>query len=314
MNDAVGDDPLDTTMPTKWDITRDQLVDALTALPSEVAVGLLYFPYGGGFGGGFGEGGDVGPDPTECEFGELDVPIAALGPEGSAQREAISVSLVGREPNGFTPTHSALAFAVQAVSAYPADGERFIVLITDGRPTRDISCNDLDMYADVLAISQPIIDESEGAAADGVRTFVIGSPGSEEAAPALSRIASVAGTARAADCNDDGPDFCHFDTTTQAVGYQNALAEALSAITQVIACEFALPDLGVTDPSALTASLTDSSGTAEPLQVVANTQSCNDSGGVSFSGDAARLTLCPATCAALAEDPEKVLRVGIGCN
>src|SRR5690606_9807265 len=207
---------------SKWVITRDALLDALDELGGNIAVGLNYFP------GEIPEGG--------CVQETTSVALAPLGDAGSAQRQALANSLASTQPNGYTPTHSALRVGVQTVQAYQSMDEKFVVLVTDGAPTEDIAC-----YQNLDGVdTQPIIDESAAAAGLGIRTFVIGSPGSESARDSLSAIARVGGTGSAG-CADAGPQYCHFDMTTQE-DFAAALRQALADIVgQISSCEFAIP-------------------------------------------------------------------------
>src|SRR5688572_9440293 len=106
---------------------------------------------------------------------------------------------------------------------YTASGnQKFMLLITDGAPTMSEGCNggdgDNGQVQDMP--TEPIIAEIAGAYAQGIRTFLIGSPGSEESAeetggdmrPWLSRAAVESGTDEAG-CAVDGPNFCHMDMT-----------------------------------------------------------------------------------------------------
>ena len=69
---------------------------------------------------------------------------------------------------------------------------------------------------------------------------MIGSPGSEDARAALSEIAQRGGTGSAT-CGSAGPEFCHFDMTTQP-DFDVALTTALAAISdQTLSCSYAVP-------------------------------------------------------------------------
>lgn len=314
MNDPPSGDPMNAMgEPTKWEITRDALLAAMDQLGPSVAVGITYFPGGGGFGGGFGGGGGGGGG--DCDL-SVAVDIDSLGDAGSAQRNSISNSLGSRNPNGFTPTHSALAFGVDTVTAYQGDGDRFIVLITDGRPTRDFDCNDLGMDADIMEISQPIIDESAAAFLGDpqVRTFVIGSPGSEDAAEALSRIATQGGTPVSPTCVDTGPEYCHFDMTTQP-DFAAALAQALSDIVgQIASCEFSLPDPPdgeELDLGLVNVNIVDSAGGSTIVPKSPAGSGCAD--GWDFSADGSQIVLCPSTCDSYSAMPSASVAVQFGC-
>src|SRR6185503_13178904 len=99
-------------------------------------------------------------------------------------------------------------------------------LITDGTPTCDIECACTEDNEPVD--SQPLIEEAAAARASGVKTFVIGSPGSEDTREVLSKLATEGGTAKES-CSDSGPTFCHFDMTREA-NLSTALGRALQQI------------------------------------------------------------------------------------
>lgn len=293
--------------PSKWTITRDALIDAMGQLGSDTAVGLSYFP---GLDGGLNMQQNGGP----CITDQAAVDIDLLGGANSQQRNALTNSLNSTNPNGYTPTHGALRLGVQTVQAYSGTtGDKFVVLITDGSPTRDIDCNDIPDDADVLQVSQPIIDEAAAAAASGIRTFVIGSPGSENAREALSRIASVGGTPRAG-CSDTGPEYCHFDMTTQP-DFAAALQQALGNIVgQIAECEFSLPSppSGASlDLNRVNVDLVDGDGNPTSIQKAPAGSNC--ASGWDYTPDLSRIMLCPSTCDTFGNTPGATLNVVFGC-
>src|SRR5262249_6050600 len=152
----------------------------------------------------------------------------------SNQRGDFNQAVSRVDPDGGTPTHAAFLFGAETVAASDLAGRKFVLLITDGVPTRTLTCEGDGMMA---VDSGPLITAAETAfKTQGISTFVIGSPGSEDARHDLSRIASVGGTA-AAGCSDDGPNYCHLDMTT-APDFATALADGLADIAgRISACE-----------------------------------------------------------------------------
>ena len=80
------------------------------------------------------------------------------------------------------------------------------MLATDGIPL-DYKCASNDL-ASVVSVA------SEGTK-NGIKTFVIGSPGSESARRSLSQMAQAGGTASEGCSNDGSPRYCHFDMTEE---------------------------------------------------------------------------------------------------
>jgi Mg-chelatase subunit ChlD len=106
------------------------------------------------------------------------LPVTQLGAAGSAARAQFITSLNAVMPQGATPTHDALKYGIGALAQSTAAGRRFAVLITDGQPTFELGC--VSTGRSRSANPDPIVAEVAAAAAQGISTFVIGSPGSEE--------------------------------------------------------------------------------------------------------------------------------------
>jgi hypothetical protein len=208
---------------TKWVSTRDSLVTALGTIPDGNALGLFFYP------GNAGGATCIDSTPT--------VPIAALE---ATHRQTLLDRLNGQRTNGGTPTHDAYMVGLNELVTSTLPGNKYLVLITDGAPTYSINCvGDGQTQVDSTALIQQV----QNAAGGGIKTFVIGSPGSEPARGDLSRMATVGMTPQP-NCSDTGPNYCHFDMTTQT-DLATALKNALSAITgQVLTCNYALPQPG----------------------------------------------------------------------
>ena len=201
--------------PSKWVSTREALVQAFTDMAEGTGTGLVFYPNTqfiggppprtGGFGmggrGGIGTGGATamggasgGADGaaganSSCINRQVAVPIAALD---MVQRDRIIMSLRNKNPSGYTPTHDAYKFALETVEQSSLPGSKYVVLVTDGAPTFSLGCVGNGL-ADVDA--GPIVQEAASALSRGIKTFVIGSPGSETARASLSRMATQGGTA-----------------------------------------------------------------------------------------------------------------------
>jgi hypothetical protein len=179
-----------------------------------------------------------------------------------------------------------------------------VVLITDGTPTYSLGCVGTGRIQDPVDPG-PLVSEAASALSEGVRTFVIGSPGSEDARQSLSRMAEAGGTARDG-CSHAGPHYCHFDMT-QETDLEAGLATTLEAITGLaLSCRYdipAPPNGSLLDPSKVNVLFTPPAG-AEELILQSPGQSCSDgwqyssgnnSSGNNSSGNT-QIQLCGPTC------------------
>ncbi len=206
--------------PEQVEVTRDALSQAIEDLPASVAVGVLYYPNG-----------DVqfsaDPQPIDaCVDADGDGSHHPAARRGRFQPAQYAAAVAASCRDGRLHAH-ARRVSVRALNEglvpYTGNGnQKFMLLITDGAPTMSEGCvSGDDQQGDVIDMpTQPIIDEIAGANDQGIRTFLIGSPGSEESAeetggdmrPWPSRAAVEGGTA-ADGCEVDGPNFCHMDMT-----------------------------------------------------------------------------------------------------
>lgn len=294
---------------TKWDVTQAALLDALDNIPGSVAVGLQLYP---------NMAVALGSDNPGCVSEDGQVPIAPLERPGSDQRAALADQINAVELLLGTPTHDAYTFALEeSLKTYQGAGNRFMLLITDGAPTQLLGCGVLN--GDQAVDTDPIIATVTEAASEGIRTFAIGSPGSEEGRAGdmrewLSHAALIGGTALEG-CSLRGPDFCHFDMS-QAENFSLALAEGLGAITAQVSnsCTFSVPEEGL-DGEAVAKDATSvivqwGDGTASLVQ--------RDSDGSCSQGwdwnDSDEIVLCDATCAGVTADPLAAVTVSLDCD
>jgi hypothetical protein len=147
------------------------------------------------------------------------VPIADVNPGFLDFMRGAMMALIA---NGTTP----IVFAVEAgyqnfmTNAAMLPGDKHLILVTDGADT----CASRQQMATLINTEAP------AALRMGVRTWVIGAPGSENARYDLSHLARAGGTARP---NCDVNTNCHYDMTMGdfATTFGTALAEILSAVT-----------------------------------------------------------------------------------
>jgi hypothetical protein len=298
---------------SKWEVTRDALQDAINALPGSTAVGVLYYP-------NRNTSASTQARPVDqCVNVNAMISVDLLGPAGSAHRNSIAQSLQNADTGGGTPTHDAFRYAVEngmnAATSFP--GNRFMLLITDGQPTFLLECLGTGNTSDPVN-EQPIVDEIAAARAQSTRTFVIGSPGSEDnvstgddARPWLSRAANAGETASAG-CSDNGPNFCHMDMT-QASDFGAALRTGLAQIAgAIVACDYALPEppAGETlDLGAINVIHTPGGGEAT-IVPRSNDANCTDGWRLD---DNQHVVLCPNTCSTVQADASSGLEVLFGC-
>ena len=291
---------MDATSKSKWEITRSALSEAIKALPDDTVVGLSYFS-----------------NDDACGVHSLpSVPLAALAP---AQRSAIEASLANVEPNGATPLVGATILAYRHLHELSLAGEihgnKFVVLLTDGQQSEP--CSDPALCDGPEACTNLLIDQEVPKAAGpgvGIRTFVIGAPGSEPARSVLSQIAKSGGTAPEG-CDVDAGN-CHFDMTTQR-DFDQALADALSQIAgRALSCVLPIPKpSGVElDPQLVNVIYSPADGSPPQLLSKDDRAPC-DSGanGWQYADNSDKIRLCGPTCDRVRADRGARVDVVLGC-
>ncbi|MBI5532849.1 MAG: VWA domain-containing protein [Deltaproteobacteria bacterium] len=298
MNCQPGDPPGLGCYPgdpgSKWALTRTALQSAIDTLPATTGVGVILFPYVKG-------GNDL------CFSNQAAVPFALLDP---AHKQLIQQILGSTSPQGATPTEDAYLFAVQSFTSVPDPSNKFVVLITDGMPTVAKNCQGDGSTPTPTA---PLVTDAAAAAGQGIRTFVIGSPGSEQFRSDLSAMAEQGGTGPAG-CTNNGPNYCHLDMTTQP-DFGKAMSDALQAIaSKAISCVFDVPDPGdggKLDPDKVNVVFTPGGG--GPQDVLQNTEpNCKD--GWHYSPDGKQIELCEDTCKVIQADGNGKIDIQFGCK
>jgi hypothetical protein len=266
---------------SKWLETRDVVLQGIDVMPATTALGVVFYP-------------DVEVGDMPCFDSEADVAIESLGGDTSRQRTQIREAFASKGPRGSTPTHDAYRYALDQLAASTRPGVRSLVLITDGIPTYALGCEGSGNQADP-ADPTPLIPEAASALGRGIKTFVIGSPGSEGARRSLSEMAEAGGTA-AEGCSHTGtPRYCHFDMTEEP-NFTVALRDALASISGLaLACAYDIPPPpsgSVLDRSKVNVLFTPEGGERETIGQSAN--GCTE--GWQFSGDGRQILLCGDTC------------------
>lgn len=265
------------TSGSRWEVFRAKLSAALDTLPTSSGAGLMHYPTGKGTFSG---------DPTGCVPQTPDVPIAEL----STSEPAIGAALAAIAPAGGTPTHDAVTAALAQLDQANVPGAKYLVLATDGQATFCGAC-DLFCSSDELAAdNEVLIAEVAAAAAKGIRTFVLGAPGSGPYRSVLSRIAEAGQTA-VSGCAHSGPAYCHQDMTTSP-DFGAALEAALAAVGgAALSCTYDIPpDNGDFDPGQVNVQLTVDGATTQVPQDKAHGD------GWDYSADGAQILLYGPTC------------------
>jgi hypothetical protein len=282
---------------SKWVVTRSAMLSAIDGMPADTSLGVVFYP-------------NVPNDNKPCLDRREAVNLAPLAASNSQQRQQIRSVFQRVKPQGGTPTHDAYRYALDQIGSTAAAGERFVVLITDGTPTYSLNCVGTGLISDPVDPS-PLVTEAAGAFAKGIRTFVIGSPGSEDARESLSRMAEAGGTASAG-CSHKGPNYCHFDmTSVRDLGA--GLAGALQAISGLaLSCRYdvpAPPNGATLDPAKVNVLFTPPGG-AEELVPQSTGQGCSE--GWQYSAGNSQVQLCGSTCDRV-RGSDGALKLEFGC-
>jgi len=152
----------------------------------------------------------------------------------------MQAALSAQKPSGGTPIVGAMMLAYKHLyRTLGIEGSAHVVLITDGSD----SC--APYYATQPSIppgDQVKALTSSGAPSAlgvGIKTWVIGAPGSEVGRSTLSSLAIAGGTRRSADCTpgsatDPTVGDCQYDMTKG--DFESTLSEALGHILSVVTC------------------------------------------------------------------------------
>jgi hypothetical protein len=288
--------------PSKWDITRDALKEVIGTLSEELAIGLFFYP-------NMSTEGSDDPRPVSACV-NVDEGIA-VAPLSAQHRQRLIDALDDTEPDGWTPTHGAYEHALESSllpSEYP--GQKYLLLITDGVPTLTHDCEGRLRNGNAEPVNtDPIVEAISRARTDGVRTFLIGSPGSEEGRQWMSLAAIQGATARAG-CQVDGTPYCHMDMTT-ATDFGAALRAGLKQVTGEISCVYEIPEPPPgqsIDPALVNLVVTTSTGDSQ-LVLQDATGDCSE--GWRLEGQ--QVVLCDGTCSRVQSDGGS-LQLLFGCE
>ncbi len=287
---CLADDPTNDPNDSRWDVFRATLNDVLTELPDTLAVGLMHFPNP-----------NTGCAPT--------MPLVAVDAL-STSRSAISSQLASLIPEYITPTRDAVQNALKVAKARNEEN-RFVVLATDGAATVCLGCNAGCANAGKVPASESealVSDVKAALDADGIRTFVIGVPGSQTYRSELSKVAEAGGTGREQNCSHTGPNYCHYDLTDATVDFGALLSSTLAAISgSVLACDFAVPTTSDFDPNKVNVSLTTGAATTSLKR------DPNEMNGWNYTPDGKTIRLFGPACEAAKQVTEGKIDILYGC-
>ncbi len=295
---------------TRWDVTRAALVVALDNLAAQApgtAVGLSFFP----------NESKIDFFSDNCYFPEQTVPISPL----TAQHVGALKNgfVVAGSPNGGTPTHNAYHFSADQLRASSLEGNRYMLLITDGKASYGMAnsatpagpCTGNGSDLDSSSVPKLLQEVTTLFNAEQIRTFVIGVPGSDDFTNILSEMARVGGTGTTG-CSQSGPLFCHFDMTSNQ-DLATGLAEALADISgQTLSCVYTIPtppDGQVIDHTKINVIYTEP-GEEPEMQARDGQTDCTK--GWQYSPDKTQVILCGQLCDDVMEKGGKV-EIKFGC-
>ena len=306
-----------TGAQTKWQVVQTALPQALANLPPSWAVGLSFFSR---------------PGSSGCYQGAQAVPIAPLG---SQQLAALSSAIQARNAEGYTPTEAAYLFALGQLQAYSGNNQ-YVVLVTDGVPTIDSDGCTLGSGPQntitAAEYSHLVATVSSQTAATGIKTFVIGVPGSEDPQGAaydpmyqLSLMAQAGGTEIAGCTPSSGTSsgilvnprgtYCHYDLT-QTTDLASGLVSTIGTIAGGIAsCDYVVPPAPagqLIDPNKVNVIYRD--GTGNAYLVLANGAAACDRGWQYTDATKTQIRVCPITCSVLQSNTLGSLSLIFGCT
>jgi hypothetical protein len=216
--------------------------------------------------------------------------VAASAPTDT-QEDALIASFAPAYPTGGagTPTYPALAgaeqWAIANQTATPSE-QWVVVLLTDGDPT---NCNsDVNQIGDLASAAY---------ASNGIKTYVIGLPGSTTSV--LDSWASKGGTGSA--------------VVVTAATMATDLLSTFQSIAGAASCTFDLPASGLFDPNDVKLVLTSSSGVNTTLTHQSTSGNCGSGWYFDDNTTPTSINLCPTTCTAINGDPGSSISYNVGC-
>jgi hypothetical protein len=280
---------------SKWTALDDALKTTFDATQSKISYGLDLFPVAGT---------DPKADYT-CNLPAPTAPVVVPVQDGTKSGPLILAAIEDKAnaPSGGTPTAAALARADYYFTKGPGKaltGDKYVLLATDGGPncddtltcdaktcTTNIDHNDFSQnFCDPKIDVHACLDQAGAVAAvkklatDGVKTIVVGIPGTEAYVTTLNALAAESGVTNP----DAPPDYFAVDAKSGVSGLGKALEKITTGLIK--SCELHLetapPDLehlfvvidGVELPKSDTQGWSIQDKTVSPPVVVINGAAC----------------------------------------
>ncbi len=290
-------DPAVTSCPAadKWTEATSAIQQLMIGSAKDLRFGLKFF-------------GTPDDSCTDADYAKPDVPIGPLSMTETQidcwMGRASCFGITPVTPATYTEMAPALRGGISYLRALKADGQRIVVLITDGDPNSCDTAN--NQVADVIA-----------AAANGwggtpkVMTYVIGVPGATVSN--LSQVAAAGNGKRTPSCVGGTLDpklACHYQIGTGNVegDLQNALYEITN---KAKTCLFKIPaptgDAATFDPAQVNVDLKASGTTTE---LVRDTKQLN---GWDYTDGGTTITIFGAPCDTVLLDSTSEVDIVFGC-
>jgi Mg-chelatase subunit ChlD len=246
-----------------------------------------------------------------CQSGDYETPAVAIAPLPGAA-PSITAPLAAHQPNGNTPTGTALQGAIDQARAFAVANPSHsvvAVLTTDGIPDECGSTTAMDDAG--TEVAQIAASGFQGS--PSIKTFAIGifTPDAMKSGTAfLNQVATSGGTDQSF-------------VISSAPALEQQLTMALNAIrATALPCRYSVPegDGGPPDFNRVNIEYTSGAGSTLPLPYVQDGSQCGSSGGWYYDLDPSQgappstILMCPSTCTALSNDSNGHVDVVIGCQ
>lgn len=297
----------------KWSAAVGALNTMVDTAAPDLKVGLLRYP-------------ENTPNPNMCNPFDIctflpcqldhectdiakqpNVPVGPLSQTRDQIKNIVSIT----DPNGGTPTRWALKRGWEYMKNLGGEGDKFVLLVTDGEPTTasaPIGCSPAAGLecGQLSDIAKETTDARTGT--PSVRSFVIGAPGTESSQEVLSGIAQNGGT-----CRPGGSPAnltCHYQIGS--ANFEKDLADTLKAITGSVSnCTYNVPtpENEMVDPDKVNVIITTSDG-----EQTIGKDSTHQNGWDYTDDSKSKIQIYGAPCDAINQGPSASVKIALGCQ